>query len=363
MSNATEKVSEYLCMAEHSARDGLHGLALEHLEAAEELLDGIPEDERTVTDELRVKILNNRGIVFKNSENFDESRECFLKALHLIDKNDLINPKLPVGVYLNLANLLSRKRQFNPALEHFKNALDAAEKLDEKEASDIKCKIHNNLALFYCNFGEREKANAELDKCLEFKGSDEFRIDFEKERHAWIRTNLGFIHSELADEKELTDTSASSTLRRAALGFFREALDIYHSINNGFMEARTLLSITVVERRLGMKKDAAGHLDNALYIAERLRSEKLKAMVLEQCVIFHFSFPTPQFSGSLDELFTLLEKGPSHFAERILRRIEERARRAGKPDVLRRIRRKLRSDSGGQGARDGVDNPVTSEGS
>ena len=363
MSETKEKIDEFLKSAEQSAKDGLHGQALQYLETAEEMLSGMPVEEKVLADELLVKILNNRGIVFKNSENFDESRECFRKALHIIEKDGGLNPKLPVGVHLNLANLLSRKRQYNQALEHFNKALAAAGMLDEKEAADIKFKIHNNLALFYCNFGERDKANAELDKCLEHKGGDEFHIDFGKERRAWIRTSLGFIHSELADENEFTDSSASDTLRRAARGFFREALEIYNSINSSLMEARTLLNIAVVERRLGMKKEAIEHLNVAKAIAERLRSVRLKAMVLEQCVNFHLNSPATQFSGSLDELFALLSKRADPFAERILRRIEEKARREGKGDVLRRIRHKLRSDSTGQGRKNEADDRVTSEGS
>jgi len=363
MSETKEKIDEFLKSAEQSAKDGLHGQALQYLETAEEMLNRMPTEEKVLADELMVKILNNRGIVFKNSENFDESRECFRKALHIIGKDGNLNPKLPVGVHLNLANLLSRKRQYNQALDHFNKALAAAGMLDEKEAADIKCKIHNNLALFHCNFGERDKAHAELDKCLEHKGGDEFHIDSDKERRAWIRTNLGLIHSELADENELTDTSASDTLRRAALGFFREALEIYNSINSSLMEARTLLNIAVVERRLGMKKEAIEHLNVATAIAERLRSVRLKAMVLEQCINFHLNYPTAQFSGALDELFALLTKRSDPFAERILRRIEERARREGKGDVLRRIRQKLRSDSTGKGRKNEADDRVTSEGS
>jgi tetratricopeptide (TPR) repeat protein len=362
MSILIEKIEGRLRDAEQSAKDGLHGRALDYLDAAEELVDQLAQEDEIRSKEYGIKILNNRGIVFKNLENFDESEECFLKALNFLERNGDLNMKLPVGVHLNLANLLSRKRQYNPALEHFRKALEAAEELDEKEAADIKSKIHNNLALFYCNFGERGKAQQELDKCLECKGGDEFRIDFRKEREAWIRTNLGFIHSELADENELRDESGAGTLRRAALGFFREALEIYRTIGYGLLEARTLLSIATVERRLGMKKEAIENLNLALGIAERLRSERLKAMVLEQCVNFHLSQTASPFGGALDELFALLAKREGPFAERILRRIEDRARRAGKTETRGRIRQKLLGESDAQDERGKVDDPVSTEG-
>jgi tetratricopeptide (TPR) repeat protein len=363
MSEIVGKIEKFLKDAEQSARDGLHGRALDYLDAAEELIAGMPAIDENQAEEYRIKILNNRGIVFKNLENFDESEACFRKALSLIEEDGGLNPKLRVGVHLNLANLLSRRRLFNPALDHFHKALEAADNLKEQVAADIKCKIHNNLALFYCNFGERAKAQEELDKCLEYKGGDEFRIDFDRERQAWIRTNLGFMHSELADEKELTDDEESGTLRRAALGFFREALEIYRNIGYGLMEARTLLNIASVERRLGMKKEAVENINKSLEIANRLESERLKVMVLEQCVNYHLNTTASPFGDALDELFGLLSKSRDPFAERILRRIEDRARRAGRAEVCIRIRQKLRAAANVQGAREHVDEPVTSEGS
>ncbi len=360
MSEISEKIDHNLKDAELSARDGLHGQALEYLEAAEQSVDEL--DDMASAREFRIKILNNRGIIFKNLENFDESQSCFKKALSLINENGGLKGKLPVGVHLNLANLLSRKRKYNDALVHFNNALDAADKLSERDAVDLKCKIHNNLALFYCNFGDRDKAQAELDKCLEYRGQDDFHIDFGKERQAWILTNLGLIHSELADEKELSDQAEAATLRRASLGFFRNALDIYKGIGYGVMEARTLLNIAVVERRLDNKKESTENLNFARAIAERLRSDKLKAMVLEQCVNFHLQDPTSPFKGALEELFALLSGRNEPLAERILRRIEDRARRAGQTEVLRKIRQRLRSEGTGKAARDKVDDPVRSDG-
>jgi tetratricopeptide (TPR) repeat protein len=352
-----DEIEALLHQAEQAARDGLQGQALGNLDAAENLIGKLPPADKLYAKELTIKIWNNRGIVFKNMESFDESAACFSKALNMIDEDGELNPKLKVGVHLNLANLMSRKRQYNFALEHFQQALDSASIIPDAEAADIKCKIHNNLALFYCNFGERDKAQAELDKCLETKGGDEFHIDFELERRAWIRTNLGLIHSELADERELSDEAEADTLRRAALGFFREALDIYQHIGYSMMQARIMLNVAAVERRLGMKKEAVEILISARAIADKLRSERLKAMVLEKCINFHLVYGSSPFVGALDELFALLPKRLDPFAERTLRRIEDKARRAGQVELLKKIRRRLRSGEPTEGAKGEVDEP------
>ena len=358
MPDIHEEIEALLRQAEQAARDGHQGQALGCLDTAEGLVGDLPPGDTLAAKELTIKIWNNRGIVFKNMENFDESTACFNNALKLIDQDGNLNPKLKVGVHLNLANLMSRKRQYNSALEHFHLALDSASILPEGEASDIICKIHNNLALFFCNFGERDKAQAELDKCLEIKGGDEFHIDFERERRAWIRTNLGLIHSELADEKELSDEAEAETLRRAALTFFREALDIYQHIGYSMMQARIMLNIATVERRLGMKKEAVEILISARAIADKVRSERLQAMVLEQCINFHLAYGSSPFAGALDELFALLPKRLDPFAERTLRRIEDKARRTGQAELLKKIRRRLRSGRPTEGSKGEVDEPV-----
>ncbi len=345
MPDDRERIEESLRQAAQSAREGLQGLALDGLDAAEDLVEHLPTEDADYAREIKVKILNNRGIVFKNMDNFDESEACFMKALKLIEEDTALNPKLKVGVLLNIANLMSRRRQYTQAVDHFDLALKAASALPEKEASDIKAKIHNNKALFYCNFGERDNAQMELDKCLQVRGSDEFRIDFDSERKAWIRTNLGLIHSELAEEKELSDDSEAEALWRAAHGFFREALEIYQGIDYSLMQARTLLNIAHVERRLGMRKEAVENLIAARAIADRLRSDRLRAMVLEKCVNFHLFFGSSPFAGALDELFALVPKRMDPFFERILRRIEDKARRAGQVELLRKVRLRLRSIS------------------
>ena len=256
MPDIREEIDSLMRQAEQSARDGLQGQALDCLDAAEKNIEQLPPEDDLYARELSIKILNNRGIVFKNMENFDESSSCFQNALRLIEEDGGLNPKLKVGVHLNLANLMSRKRQYNQALEQFHKALESVSTLPENEAPDITCKIHNNMALFYCNFGEREKAQAELDICLDIKGSEEFQIDFDSERRAWIWTNLGLIHSELADERELSDDAGAEALWRAALGFFRQGFDIYQNIGYHFRQATTLLNIAAMERRLGLKKEA-----------------------------------------------------------------------------------------------------------
>jgi len=357
MPDIHDEIEVLLRQAEQAARDGHQGQALGNLDAAENLIGTLPPDDNLYSREMTIKIWNNRGIVFKNMENFDESAACFSNALKLLGEDGGLNPKLKVGVHLNLANLMSRKRQYNSALEHFQQALDSASILQEGEDSDIKCKIHNNLALFYCNFGERDKAQAELDKCLEIKGGDEFHIDFERERRGWIRTNLGLIHSELADERELSDEAEAEALRRAALGFFREALDIYQHIGYSMMQARIMLNIAAVERRLGLKKEAIEILILARAIADKLHSERLQAMVLEKCINFHLTYGSSPFAGALDELFALLPKRLDPFAERTLRRIEDKARRAGQVELLKKIRRRLRSGEPTEGTKGQVDEP------
>lgn len=136
-----------------------------HLEEAGEMLNQVPEDEKTTSE----SYFNTRGLLAMAGEEYEKAIEYFLKATEVNPEN--------YYVLNNLGLALIRTGDYQQAKGHLEKAVEQ----DPEEAF-----IFNNLGLVYENLGQLEAARDNYERAVELN-------------HKHARENLNRVLARLED--------------------------------------------------------------------------------------------------------------------------------------------------------------------
>jgi tetratricopeptide (TPR) repeat protein len=228
--------------------------------------DGLPEEERF---QWLVKVLNNLGVVQKNSGAFEPAAESLERALEIADLIATDTVAIKVGILSNIGLLYSRRKLYNKGLEALDMALKLSEENPGKIGTRLIAKLRNNRALFYVRFGEPQKAREELAQSIEpVNDIEPMKKDFERE--AWLTANLAMIHAELGND-EFYNPPKQEELYRQARSMFLTSARIYG--NNGYAHhhLKQLINVAEMDLKLHSPEEAKRHLIEAQREATMLK--------------------------------------------------------------------------------------------
>src|SRR5690554_580050 len=235
------KVLSYLLSARILRTEGLFEKALEALQKAEK------ENENAGEIKLDVKILNEKGSVYRRLSRYDEAINMHLKALdHLNELKD--NDEL-TSTYTLLGIVSDLKGNYNDALDYHHKALELNKK--DNDLRGIAASNHN-LGILYQKIEKYEQA-------LEYYGN---ALSYWED--AGDKNGLASTLNSLGAVNELTGN------HQKALGYYEQALEIWKEMEKKYSIAIALNNIGSIYEYLGNNKKALEYLREAINIRQSL---------------------------------------------------------------------------------------------
>ncbi len=218
------------------------------------------------TDE--ADFLSNMGIIYKRIGNLDKAINLFNEALQIdyqLSREKEISKALNnLGTTIrSKIQLKFRENDFNQAIDYFKESLDLARKIGDRETE---IKVLNNL-------GSINSDAQNYSKALEYfnQGLEKAKQSDNMESKGMILNNLGIVHYNLGNYEE-------------SMEYFQDAIRLAHDVGGGqiLWEAYLELGNTLREQnepKEALKKYKAS-IETIEFIRSNIQNEEQKASFL-----------------------------------------------------------------------------------
>jgi tetratricopeptide (TPR) repeat protein len=244
-------VMKYLLTARILRTDGAFEDALLALDAAEE------ENREAEDDLLQIKILNERGSVYRRLSRNDDAYEMHTKALELLEK--LNNTDELTSTYTYLGIISDIKGNYDKAIQYHHKAL----KLN-KEENDLRGtagSIHN-IGILYQKIEKYDEALNYYNQAMKLWEE----LD-NKDGLAATLNSLGAVNELTGNQKQ-------------ALYYYQRALEIWEKSGSKYSLSIALNNIGSIHEYLGNFNEAIKYLKRAIVIREELRDKNGNASSL-----------------------------------------------------------------------------------
>lgn len=221
-------------------------------DAAEDYLTAAAERRRGTDDRALAGTLNNLGVLYRRTGEFDAANEAVREGLAIVDEVGDVN--LREALLTNMGVLAESRGQRDEALEYFEEALSLARRAGMKDSVAI---LEENLAGIRRKKGDLERARDHQRRAL----SVTREID-DREGIATAHSNLGLLALEAGE----TERAKSE---------FQSALSVAREIGVDQRVARIRTHLGRVARQEGDPERALRHHRAAVEVAEAGASREL----------------------------------------------------------------------------------------
>lgn len=219
---------------------------------------------------LRAEILGRIAWAHFRLSNYEEAIETAKSAFIIINRLNQSNPEVIVrkGLILNvLANLYTKRGEFDKAYKFFDEAISIYRLLDDK---DRLSKILINVSTYLIYKGEHEGALSLLNEALEYVTQTANRGLLPA-----IYNNIGLVYMN-SGEIEM------------AIANFNNALKISRNIGNKYTEMNVLINISRAYSSMELYREAEKSLNLSLNLAKRVGDRSTESIALANLAFVYY---------------------------------------------------------------------------
>lgn len=236
---------------------------------------------------IKADALNNKGVVYINKGDAENSLACHLKGLAICKK---INDQRGIGqAYNNIGLVYNHQGNIAKAIEYYNQSLLIQEKIDDKLGM---AQSLNNIAMVYYTAGEKEKSFEYFEKSLKIREliSDKYGVALSLHNLAYIYHTAGqvekaisyyerclHIREEIGDKQGVGYTLnnlGTIYLQRGetekSMTYFKNSLKASESVNDKSNISNTLNSLSNVYFKEGNIKEALVYGKKSLALANEI---------------------------------------------------------------------------------------------
>ncbi len=286
--------------------------ALDHFLQALELTDR-PADRR-----FRAHALHNLGTLYLQSGKYEEAQDHLVQAERIFA--DLGEPSLRASSLSQLGQVAFELKDYGGALLRLRQALEIRRKAGDPRGQAV---VLRRIGTMLHAHGEKEEARRHFSQALDLLNGME-----SPRTRASVLVRLGFLHDELGRFEE-------------ALAYHSDAVSLFEKVGDLWGQAEGLLGVATSRRHRGDLAAARRTSEQALNIAETLRSKPFS----EDLRWSFFSTAQRFFEFHIDLLMDLQRAEPSgqHAAAGL--EVSERARARSLLDLLSESGAEIRTDA------------------
>lgn len=236
-----------------------------------------------------VKSLNSQGLYKTKAQKYSEASAILDEALQYINK--IIDSRLTVMVYNNLAILSKARGDAEKALEYYHQALTISEEQNDTKSIGL---IASNMGLLYERQNKTDLALKYLNKSLDIRLNNRNKLG-----ESYVRTNIGLVYENLQEyenalaqyrkslaiKQEIGSKKGTAilfnnmaiifkkqTLYDSAYHYANKALPLRIELNDKLGEARTRTVLGQVHLQNNNKTEAQTELNKALQLANNYKN-------------------------------------------------------------------------------------------
>lgn len=211
--------------------------ALRYTESALELAEEINDQKG------RAASLNNVGVFYRNTGNYDKALEYFIIALKIEESID--HKEGMVNALSNIGNIYSLKGNYERALQHFEESLKIIRQLDNKRMLYM---IYNNIGNIYNEQKEYGKALEMYEQTLKIYNAADSKQTFDP------YVNIGNLYFNKGELKK-------------ALHYYNLSLETERIHENKIGEANSVYNIGTAYKKLRNYELALNYFEQAKVLA------------------------------------------------------------------------------------------------
>lgn len=296
-----QEVKELLVEAEKFIPNNLDSALYKSLEAKKLI-------SKVVSIDLKIKIYNGLGEVYKLKGELDKALNCYLISTKMVNKELLFRPNnkdiliLKSTIHLKLGSLYLQLFKLDKSLYYYNKSLEIVEKIQDKlpkeDLAVRKLKLFNNIAAVYMQKEDYETALVYLRNSLESNEIVQNQLI-----EGTLLNNIGICYLEkkqndlashnfqkaLLIRKKLRDKKGQAQVLNnigknevyqsnflVASSYFKEALVISSQIGNNESALISLQSLALVYDTLGQYKEALNYYKRYKELNDKLYSFESK---------------------------------------------------------------------------------------